>query len=130
MTAIPITGLYAGILGLMLLWLSIRIVASVRAKAEIGFGDGGDPQHTVVVRGQGNFVEYVPMAVILMAIDEMAGTSAPWIHGMGITLVIGRLLHPFGLTTNPGVNPLRFAGTMSTWVVIAIASVIAIAGYF
>jgi len=126
MSGIPITGFYAGILGLVLLWLSLRIVSAVRAKAEIGYGDGGKAEYTVIVRGQGNFVEYVPMILILMGVNEMAGTSGYWLHGMGIALVIARLAHPFGLTTTPGVNPLRFAGTLTTWIVLAIASVQAI----
>ncbi|MDG2307787.1 MAG: MAPEG family protein [Candidatus Binatia bacterium] len=60
MEAIPITGFYSGIMGLILLWLSIRIAATVRAKAEVGFGDAGVAEHTVIIRGRGNFIEYVP----------------------------------------------------------------------
>lgn len=126
MTGIPITGFYAGLLGLILLWLSIRIVTAVRAKAEISYGDGGNPEYTVILRGQGNFVEYVPLILILMAVNELGGTGAAWLHGMGVTLVIARLLHPFGLTNTPGVNPMRFIGTIGTWIVLATASILAV----
>lgn len=130
MSAIPITGLYAGILGLMLLWLSLRVVAVVRARGEVSYGDAGNPEYTVVVRGQANFVEYVPMIVLLMALNEASGTSAAWLHGLGVAIVVARLLHPFGMKTEPGVNAMRFVGTMTTWVVLAISSVLAILNYF
>jgi uncharacterized membrane protein YecN with MAPEG domain len=42
----------------------------------------------------------------------------------------GRLVHPLGLTTSPGVNPLRVIGTSLTWLVIVAASVLAIRGYW
>ena len=126
MSAIPITGFYAGLLGLILLWLSLRIVVAVRAKGEVSYGDAGNPDYTVIVRGQGNFIEYVPMILILMAVDELGGTSAAWLHGMGVALVIGRLLHPFGLTNTAGVNPMRLIGTLATWIVLATASIFAV----
>lgn len=126
---ISITPLYAGILGLLLVALSIRVVAVVRAKGEVGYGDGGNSDFTTVVRGQGNFIEYVPHALILMALAELNGASATMIHGLGIALVVARLAHPIGLTTGAGVNPFRLVGTSLTWIVIAVASIVAIMGY-
>ena len=126
MNAFPITSLYAGILGLMLLWLSLRIVAVVRAKGEVNYGDAGNPEYTTIVRGQANFVEYVPMIVILMALNEASGTSAAWLHGEGVAIVVARLLHPFGMKPEPGVNVMRFVGTMTTWIVLTIVSIQAI----
>ncbi len=38
MNDLPITALYAGILGLILVWLSIRVVQA-RAKHEVSLGD-------------------------------------------------------------------------------------------
>ena len=102
--------MYAGLLGIILLVLSIRVVTVVRAKGKIGYGDGGDPDFTTVVWGQGNCVEYVPLTLILIAFAEAGGTSAFWIHAMGVALVAGRIMHPFGLTKKPGFDPLRFVG--------------------
>ena len=123
MESIVVTPMYAGLLGIILLVLSIRVVAVVRAKGKIGYGDGGDPDFTTVVRGQGNFVEYVPLTLILIAFAEAGGTSASWIHVMGIALVVGRIMHPFGLTKKPGIDPLRFVGTNLTWLTLLAASV-------
>ncbi len=128
--SIVITPLYAGLLGIILLVLSIRVVAVVRAKGKIGYGDDGNPDYTTVVRGQGNFVEYVPLTIILIAFAEAGGTSATWIHVMGIALVVGRIMHPLGLTQKPGVNPLRFVGTNLTWLTLLAASVFVLVNHF
>ena len=129
MESIGITTFYAGLLGLVLLWLSFRVIATVRAK-EVAYGDAGNPEFTCIVRGQANFVEYVPMILILLALDELTGVSAMWIHVMGVALVIARIMHPLGLTTTPGVNPLRFGGTIITFLVLLAASVLAILNFF
>jgi uncharacterized protein len=123
MEAITITPTYVALLGIILLALSIRVVAVVRAKGGILYGDGGNADYNLVVRGQANFIEYVPMAVILIAFAEAGGTPALWIHGFGVALVIGRILHPMGLTNEDGINPLRFIGTNLTWLTILIASI-------
>jgi uncharacterized membrane protein YecN with MAPEG domain len=69
---------------------------------------------TPVLRGQQNFVEYVPLTVILIALAEAGGSSALWVHGMGAALLVARVLHPLGLTSRAGVNPLRSIGTNLT----------------
>ena len=124
MEDITITPLYAGILGLILLVLSIRVVAVVRAKGNVGYGDGGNSDFTPVVRGQANFIEYVPLILILIAMAEAGGTSDTWIHAMGGALVVGRILHPMGLTTKPGINVFRFIGTNLTWITLLVSSVL------
>ena len=74
MENLTITPMYAGMLGIILLVLSIRVVAVVRAKGNVGYGDGGNPDFTPVVRGQANFIEYVPLIVILIGMAEAGGT--------------------------------------------------------
>jgi len=124
MDSVTITPIYAAILGLILLVLSARVVAVVRGKGEVGYGDGGNPEFTTIVRGQGNFVEYVPMILILIGFAEAGGTSSSWIHGLGGALVLGRILHPLGLSAEPGIKIPRLVGTILTWVVLLAASIL------
>ncbi len=124
MESLAITPIYAAILGLILLILSIRVVAVVRAKGNVAYGDGGNPDFTPVVRGQANFVEYVPLIVILIAFAEAGGTSSTWVHAMGGSLVVARVLHPIGLTNKPGINPFRFVGTNLTWIILLASSIL------
>ena len=122
MNSVTITPLYAAGLGILLLILSIRVVAVIRAKGGVLYGDGGNPDFTPVLRAQQNFIEYVPLILILIAFAEAGGSSATWIHGMGAALLVGRVLHPLGLTSKAGVNPLRFVGTNLTWIVLLVAA--------
>jgi uncharacterized membrane protein YecN with MAPEG domain len=118
----PITALYAGLLGLLILVLAFRVVAVRRATA-IGLGDGGDALLLTRIRIHGNAAEYVPLALLLMLMLEINGTSAAWLHGLGIALVVGRLAHAQGLSQAAGVTAGRFVGNVLTWSVIMIAAV-------
>ena len=121
--SVTITPLYAGLLGILLLVLSGRVIAAVRAKG-IGLGDGGTGDYQAIVRSQGNFIEYVPMILILIGFAEAGGASDTWIHGLGGTLVVARILHPIGMSPDPKPNPFRFIGTVATLLVLLISSIL------
>lgn len=118
----PITALYAGLLGLLMLVLSFRVVA-VRRATSIGLGDGGNALLLSRIRIHGHFAEYVPLALVLMLLLELNGTSATWLHGLGIALLAGRLAHVQGLEGSSGVSAGRLIGNMLTWGVILVAAV-------
>ena len=82
MNTVTITPLYAALLGLVLLVLSGRVIFAVRAKG-VSLGDGEDPDHLPIIRSQANFIEYVPMILILIGFAEAGGASDGWIHGLG-----------------------------------------------
>lgn len=121
--SVTITPLYAALLGLVLLVLSGRVIASVRGKG-VGLGDGGDQGNLVIIRSHANFVEYVPMILILIAFAEAGGASDAWIHGLGGTLLVGRILHPFGMSASPDPKPARFIGTLATLLVLLTVSIL------
>jgi len=125
LNTVTITPLYAALLGLVLLVLSGRVIFVVRAKGT-SLGDGGNPDYLTLIRSQGNFIEYVPMALILIAFAEAGGASASWIHGLGGALLLGRIAHPFGMSPEPEPRPLRFVGTVATLLVLLIASILVI----
>ena len=97
------------------LWLSIR-TGQARQAAKISIGDGDNPLLRARMRAHANFVEYVPIALILMVlIDRMGGNdSLLWL--LGIALVVGRILHPFGME-RPSPNPFRITGILLTYLV-------------
>ena len=61
-----VTPLYAALLVLWLLVLSMRVVRR-RGSDKIVLGDGGNPSMLRVIRAQANFTEYVPLALLMMA---------------------------------------------------------------
>lgn len=113
----PHTSLYAGLLGLMVLFLAFRIVR-LRRSQKVGLGDGGDQQIQHAMRVMGNFVEYTPIALILIGLLELNGTPAWMIHLFGATLLLARLAHLQGFGSSFGVTRGRYLGTLGTWLVI------------
>jgi uncharacterized membrane protein YecN with MAPEG domain len=127
MTGLPITSLYAALLGLILVALSWGVV-QIRLAREVSLGTEGHDDLNVAQRRQGNFIEYVPMAVILLALVEFSGTAAWIVHTLGATLVVARAIHPFGLAVEFGLRPARFLGASATWIVIVVESGLLIVG--
>ncbi len=106
---LDITPLYAALLALVFLPLFI-MVAQERAKQNRSIGyDMGSTLH-LRVRRHGNFVEWIPFVLILMACAEIRGLSDMWLHIGGVLTVLGRLIHPVGLKTMNAWHPLRMVG--------------------
>jgi uncharacterized membrane protein YecN with MAPEG domain len=116
-----VTPLYAGLLVLWFVVLSARVV-NIRRRG-ISFGDNGDPAVARIVRAQGNFAEYVPIALLMMGFLEVDRHSIYWLHALGIALVVARLLH--GLALSFGWQPRfgRIAGAALTFIVLVILAV-------
>ncbi|TAL40285.1 MAG: hypothetical protein EPN97_00100 [Alphaproteobacteria bacterium] len=120
-TAPIIAPVYAGLLGLMLVVLSWRIMR-MRAKLEVMAGDGGEKNLNVAVRIQGNFIEYVPMALLLILITEAEGYPAAAIHALCLSLIAARLCHVHGMMQKGAAGKGRRFGAMLTFIVIVVAS--------
>ena len=120
---VPITALYAGILGLMFLALEIPI-GVMRTRTNTSLGDGGNPILTVAIRRHANFVEHVPLALLLIALLELNGAGHGLLHVLGTALVLARLMHPFGLDIHVMRRPPRGLGAATTSLVILVASAV------
>ncbi|HTO69394.1 MAG TPA: MAPEG family protein [Myxococcota bacterium] len=127
--ATPITALWAGLLGLLMLFLATRVV-QLRASQNIIFGDGGNAVMLQRIRVHGNFTEYVPMILLLMLLLELNGASALLLHVLGGGLFVARLLHAFGLSQSTGTTFGRFVGAVATFVLLLSASVLAIYEFY
>lgn len=116
-----IVGIYGSLLGLLLIYLSIRTVKLRRRdRVEIGTGDSQDLSRAT--RAHANFTEYVPLALILLLVLEQTAFAHWAIHLLGASLLIGRCLHAWGFTSKAGPNFGRVWGTLLTWLTIAIAA--------
>lgn len=116
----------AGILGLLLLFLSAYVIAG-RVKFKIDTGDGGNEAMRRRIRVQANFVEYVPMALILIMLVESGRIGPAWLPGaLGATLVIARFWHAQGLLGSSGVSAGRFMGANLTGLVILVGALAAL----
>lgn len=108
-----VTPIYAGILAIIFFVLSLRVVALRGHGASLG--DGGNPLLLRRIRAHGNFAEYVPFILLMMGILELSHFSIYLLHGLGITLVVARLMHGYALSFTEKFKFGRFWGTALTF---------------
>ena len=129
-----ITALYAGLLTILLFVLSIRVIG-LRGNPAFSFiahGKGDEELLQRAIRAHGNFTEYVPMMLILLAFLELSDTSEFKLHLLGGAFSLGRVMHGvcFGFMRS---NMLfRVGGTALTLfplVAAAIALIVQYLGY-
>lgn len=99
------TAIYAIIIVLLAMVLGAR-VSILRAKTKISILHGDNMQLAERMRMHANLTESAPLALILMGLVEMNGASPAWLHAIGICLVAGRVIHPFGIVHD---NPAALA---------------------
>ena len=121
--SVPITGLYAGIQALIAFGLTLPI-GPLRLKHNVSILDGGHPDLALAIRRHANWTEFVPFALLLIALLELNGASATTLHALGGGLVVARIAHPFGLNSKSPRNPLRGIGALGTLLVTLAAAVL------
>ena len=119
------TTLWAALLAPVCLWLSLRVIGE-RRRAGVAIGAGDDPVLERAIRAQGNFTEYVPFALVLLALAEAGGTPGWVIHPLGAALLAGRIAHGWGIVRQPEDHRFRVGGMMATFAVIAAAALAAL----
>jgi uncharacterized membrane protein YecN with MAPEG domain len=120
--SLSITGLYASLLALLLITLSINVIR-LRLSLKVGIGDGEQKPLAKAIRIHGNFIEYMPLALILMACYELNGADDLWLHILGSLLFVGRILHAVGLSKSIGTSFQRQFGILSTFIVLLVLAV-------
>ena len=123
---LTITTLY--VLPLAIIWFALWLSVS-RRRMSYGqsIGDGGHQSLLLQIRRHGNFIESVPIVLCLMILGELQQVSPLALHAAGASLLLGRLLHPFGLQVDNGNHPLRYIGNSGTILAVAIMVVALIA---
>jgi hypothetical protein len=122
-----ITPTYAGLLALLFIALSIRVIGA-RREAGIALGDGGDRSLQRRQRVHANFAEYVPFALVLMLLAEQRGASASIIHGIGLMLVAGRTIHAVGVSGEPERMAMRVVGMGLTFAALGAGALVNLTG--
>ena len=117
-----VTSIIAAVLAIIFIKLSFAVIG-LRRKNKVGLGSGGHEDLERAIRTQGNFAEYVPIGIILIACLELNG--APWwlVAIPGIALIVGRLIHAKGMNTPPPDFSKRVLGMKFTFfTLIALAA--------
>ena len=120
--SIAITGFYAALLTFVYAAI-FALVGKARNAAGVSLGDGGNPDLIVTMRRQMNFVENVPLALILIACVEAGGAAKWWVHALGLVLLAARIVHPFGMDFKVMERPARGIGAGGTALVMIAAAI-------
>ena len=118
-----ITLVSASLIGLLLIYLSAN-VSRHRGRAKVSIGDGGDEELAHAIRAQANLTECAPIALILLGLLEYQGTNPIILMAFGAAFVVGRFMHGLTFGKFEGRNPYRFWGTILSWLMILLASLL------
>lgn len=89
-----ITLVLSSVMGLMCVWLALQVIKN-RRKHQISLGDGGIDELTRAIRAHGNFVEYVPLSLILLGCSELNQAPNLIVIGFAVLIFLGRAFHAY-----------------------------------
>lgn len=124
---IAIVPVYAALLAILFVALSVRVIGARRA-GRIAIGSGGDAGLERRMRVQANFAEYVPFALLLLALAELRGASGLVLHGLCIVLLLGRCAHAWGVSNPREDLRFRMVGMIATFSVILLSALLLLGG--
>lgn len=119
------TPLYAGLLALLFVGLSARVILARRTLG-VSLGDGGEADLLRRMRVHGNCAEYAPIGILLLAMAELQGMPVGIVHLLGATLFLGRVSHAWSMSRTPQSMPGRVAGmglTLTTIALLGLANI-------
>ncbi|WP_299736303.1 MAPEG family protein [uncultured Roseobacter sp.] len=101
------------------------LVGLRRAETGIMMLHGDDEDLLRRIRAHGNFIEYVPLALLAMAGAEIAGAPSWLVLACGVALLAARLIHYVALRRNPtGSGRLIGAALTSLTMLVLAASIL------
>jgi uncharacterized membrane protein YecN with MAPEG domain len=121
-TAVHIVPLYAAVLALVFVGLSIRTLR-MRRSLRIAVGDAGNPAMLRAMRAHANFAEYVPLGLLLVFFVEAVGAAGWVVHALCACLLVGRAVHAWGVSQLREDFRFRVAGMALTFAVLLSSSV-------
>ena len=114
---LTITPIYAALIAYVYIWLSSNVITH-RMRGKVSIGDGGDDALLRAIRAQGNCAEYAPIGLILLVIAELQGAGAIMLNVLGLSLLVGRVMHAVGFGRMKQILILRQAGTVLTFLML------------
>jgi uncharacterized membrane protein YecN with MAPEG domain len=118
-----VTAFYAALIGLLAAVLTIRVIVG-RGKFAVAAGDGGNASLAQAIRAHANFAEQAPLVLLVIGFAEASGTPKLIIHGLGIVLLLARVLSAIGLSRSLADTLLRRVGAGLTLLTLVAASVL------
>lgn len=125
---VPVSAIFAGILALGYQFLAVLVIRQRRALGQ-GVGDGGSQPMLRRIRAHGNFGEYAPFTLLLMALNELNHAPRPLLVLAGAIFCLGRISHAYGLLvaevkTLPSFA-FRIGGMVATFITLTSLALLA-----
>ncbi len=118
---LTIVPFYASLLAPLYFFLAMRVIR-MRRQNRIAIGDGNNPLLQRAIRVHANFAEYAPFALLLAAFVELQESSPVVIHLIGSALLVGRVVHAYGVSREKENYKLRILGMGLTFGAIGISA--------
>lgn len=122
MTLLKIVPFYAALLAFILISLSFRVI-KLRRKYQIAIGDGGIDELSRAISAHNNFSQYVPLALLLLMLNELQNVSAIWLNSLYLLLLIGRIIHAYGISQVTENLQLRKTGMIMTFLALLLSAI-------
>ncbi len=116
-----ITLLYAALLGLLFVGLSVRTLL-LRRRFGIAIGDAGNESMLRAMRVHANFAEYIPLSLLLIYLVENTGANPLLVHALGAAMLAGRVSHAIGVSRAKENYAFRVTGMALTLTPLIVAS--------
>jgi len=116
-----VTPLYAAVLALMFVALSVRTLR-MRRQLRIAVGDKGDERMLRAMRVHANFAEYVPLSLLLIYMFEARSGTSVLIHALCVCLIVGRFSHAYGVSRIDEDYRYRVFGMSMTFTALAVSA--------
>ncbi len=122
MEYLPITSIFAALLAVIMFFMTlmvsmgrINLGKTQGDTAKYPIDHGNDENLKRKIAAFSNFTEYAPMCLFMLALIEFnnAPSSLLWI--LGTAFIAGRLLHVYGMLTNPHFPLPRIIGMLATY---------------
>ena len=119
---LSVTLLYGGLCALLVTLLGAHVsILRLRLRAYVT----SEPRRELVRPGRahGNAAEWVPLAILMLAILELSGVNATALHAFGGSLLLARLLHAYGILFKSFISTVGatlnyfVVGGMAIWAV-------------
>ena len=123
-----ITPAYAAIFAFIFVALSVRTLR-LRGQLRDAIGHGNEPKLERATRAHANFAEYVPISILLIYFLEIHTVSSIWIHLLCTVLLVGRIVHAYGVSQVSEDHRYRVTGMSLTFAVIISVSIGILWGY-
>lgn len=103
---LPVTSLLAGVFALMMVVLSLQVSLRRVTLGGVSSGSANDETLRRRIRAHGNFIEYVPTALIGLGLVENGGGATWLVAGLAAAFFVSRVVHAIGMlyTSTPALR--------------------------